>query len=246
MLQNYVKCKIFVFGWNLLTKYFGYGIIYVLIESFNQRRRKNFGSAAKISIVRKAHRKEGFTMSKNFMMNAGIIRSELAASHAQVVKSANGVPTAYFLTLNCNTKAQNFGAIFLYGGMINDFAELCVWDNAESCVKWSGDTREHVEAHAHIKGIDTLCHWFDGFCPYNDLWKDQYEQRATATELIFKTYLETIYPPEKGFSVEHIGNHREKGWRDLLVRDVSGKAVLKVECKARLGRFAYHKGYANK
>lgn len=179
-------------------------------------------------------------MSHNFMMNASTIFEEIRACNAQVKKSAHDISVAYFMTLNCNSKRDNFAAVLFPIDAMESFAEGCMLDAKEHSVKWVGISRHNAETIARKNGVYRACYWFEGFCPYADLWKDKYGQRATATEEIYKAFLEQIFPISEGYTVEHIGNHREKGWRDLLVRDATGKAILKVEVKARLGRLNYH------
>lgn len=106
-------------------------------------------------------------------------------------------------------------------------------EGSDGLVRWGGNDGDSVK-HA-LNGYIRAEYTLEGV-DYRELEKDKLGTRATEAEKKALEGLKALFPSDE-YTMEHIGNHHARGWRDIkITRKADGVRVAVIEVKGRNGR----------
>lgn len=144
--------------------------------------------------------------------------------------STHSIIVAALIT-NASKSAANAGVIVTGIHSLPELAMGCSLPPSDMIVRWQGCPHEKA---VRLAPRAILCECSDLGIKYVDVEIGKDGTRAEALEKKLLAFFEAAYP---FLDWKHIGNHREKGWRDLEGRDpVTGNRKMLVEVKGRNGR----------
>jgi hypothetical protein len=149
---------------------------------------------------------------------------------------STGASQFAMLLVDTTIKTKNVSAIITKLEAMPNIPNMFRLGNNDDVVRWSGRAMQEVlralgkrYAPAYIGDMGM---------PYHMFPKGEDQARTEALEKRCKEICESWMP---FLEWNHIGNHREKGWRDIEGRNpITGKRIVLVEVKGRDGRCTYN------
>lgn len=151
--------------------------------------------------------------------------------------------------LTCNCACKNTEAVVIIVAPNAIMHAPCLqyhfstW--SDGITRWKGNAYDSVK-NTLKGGVNAIRCTISLGVPYNEIDKDSTGTRAQAIEKAVSAGLASVYPShqfeyEFGYDVVHIGNHRERGWRDVAIyakaTDTTPRTrIALIEVKSRAGR----------
>lgn len=161
-----------------------------------------------------------------------IIKEKLSAFADDCTRSdsTRSIIVAALIT-NASKSTTNAGVIVTGIHSLPELAMGCSLPPSDMIVRWQGCPHEKA---VRLAPRAILRERSDLGVKYEDVERGADGTRAEALEKKLLAFFEAEFPY---LNWKHIGNHREKGWRDLEGRDpVTNDRKMLVEVKGRNGR----------
>ena len=151
------------------------------------------------------------------------------AAQAHASDSTHSVILAALVT-NVKSKSKNAGMVLMNIDNLQVMAMGCSLPPSDMVVRWQGCPHEKA---VRMAGRALVSECSDIGAVYADIEKGADGTRAEALEKRMLEYVEKLFP---FLEWKHIGNHREKGWRDLAGYGADGNRKMLIEVKGANGR----------
>lgn len=155
------------------------------------------------------------------------------------IKNANNVnnrDSILFYALACNVQNEkdvSFVIIKQHDIFSAAIAQECKYPS-DGVPRWTGNDYDNIRARAGKTNVIYDSFQVEGIT-YKELAKNLQGNRSTETEKLVCESLESL-SGRNDLTFKHIGNHHQKGWRDIAIYKGDRRIAL-IEVKGASGRF---------